>query len=791
MASMKEGGPKRRSDEVNQDVLTDAEPFPMDQEYWAFISYRHSDNEESGREWARWLQQKLERYEIPQDLVGEKNKWGDKIPKSLSPIFRDEDDLPAASDFFSTICQKLKNSKSLIVICSPRTAASNYVAEEIKYFKKHDRADRILALMIEGEPHCSSDTGKQDGCFPPILIYHLNADDSLDTKSRSEPIAADVRLNPGGRQGWTDLKKYRNKLLEGNKTKKEVSKTVTDYEAQQGNAVLKIVAGTIGVDLSILKDRHNAHQLALEKKRNRTRRMVIIALSAITMIALVGLVASIIFFHRAKEQARNAEAAQARAEVGEAAAKKAHATAVNERVEAEAILTVITYDLNEKLKHFSPARVRDEILQKVTNYYGKTGFERHGSSKNDLATHYMQIGNLELDAGSLTNALEFHQMARDLRVELVAEEPDAPGWIRNLAADHINLGKVTLLMGNLGEALKLFEKAGKLAEESIAIDPTNLKSQTRYLNSSYWMAEVYQKQGNLPSSLEVLTNYVDRLVELVRSNPSEPQLKQMLSSGHTAVGDLHLKAGQSETAIEHYEEALILSEELVELAPGNALYKSNLAVSYERMGVAYEDFGETERALTQSERKLQIDLELVKGDRHNVNHLRNLSITYRNLGDRKLLLGHVEDALEHYQKSLAESEYLTKRDPSNAEFRFDLSVTCSRLGNTNLELGDPNQALVFYATSLKLVSELVELAPDNVQYAIDQAISHSQIAKTHRYLLELPQNTGRHPQEAIEHFRKAIFILKRLKNDGRLNDDGENRLTFYEEELAELLGEPN
>jgi MTH538 TIR-like domain (DUF1863) len=37
-----------------------------------------------------WLHNELEGYEIPRELVGRKNSFGELIPEHLYPIFRDE-----------------------------------------------------------------------------------------------------------------------------------------------------------------------------------------------------------------------------------------------------------------------------------------------------------------------------------------------------------------------------------------------------------------------------------------------------------------------------------------------------------------------------------------------------------------------------------------------------------------------------------------------------------------------------------------------------------------------------
>src|SRR5207249_4517924 len=129
--------------------------------YAIFLSYRHADNREQGRQWATWLHQVLEGYEIPADLVGTKNSKGDSIPASLYPVFRDEEELPADADLTRNIRQALENSELMVVLCSPRAVESRFVAEEIRYFKELGKADRILALMIDGEPNAAKDLAKQ------------------------------------------------------------------------------------------------------------------------------------------------------------------------------------------------------------------------------------------------------------------------------------------------------------------------------------------------------------------------------------------------------------------------------------------------------------------------------------------------------------------------------------------------------------------------------------------------------------------------------------------------------
>ena len=132
--------------------MTD-EPLDQPRRYRAFISYSHQD-----RTWGEWLHRALERFWVPKRLVGRSGRYG-TIPRRLTPIFRDQDELPTATDLGQVINEALQQSDCLIVICSPGAAASRWVNEEILTFKRLGRGDRILALIVDGEPYASARAG--------------------------------------------------------------------------------------------------------------------------------------------------------------------------------------------------------------------------------------------------------------------------------------------------------------------------------------------------------------------------------------------------------------------------------------------------------------------------------------------------------------------------------------------------------------------------------------------------------------------------------------------------------
>ena len=156
-----------------------------EKKYWAFVSYSSKD-----KKWGKWLHKRLENYSIPSQYQGLQLCDGTKLGKHLRPVFRDRDELSSSSELGIVIEEALKQSRFLIVLCSPNSAASEWVNKEIEDFRKIHGAGRVLALIVEGEPNASANPNIDNDleCFPPALRYPL------------EPLAGDLRAEADGKQ---------------------------------------------------------------------------------------------------------------------------------------------------------------------------------------------------------------------------------------------------------------------------------------------------------------------------------------------------------------------------------------------------------------------------------------------------------------------------------------------------------------------------------------------------------------------------------------------------------------
>jgi tetratricopeptide (TPR) repeat protein len=196
--------------------------------YSAFISYNHRD-----RDWAVWLHRALERYSVPKRLWGRPAPWG-QIGARLPPVFRDRDELATSSDLAASVREALGESATLVVVCSPNSARSKWVDEEIQTFVAGGRAQSIRLIIVDGEPH-SPDPARE--CLPPSLMRD----------GAPEPLAADVRKAGDGKEP----------------------------------AKLKLLAGILGVPYDELRQREAAR---------RQKRLAVLALAAsIGFIVMAGL----------------------------------------------------------------------------------------------------------------------------------------------------------------------------------------------------------------------------------------------------------------------------------------------------------------------------------------------------------------------------------------------------------------------------------------------------------------------------------------------------------------------
>jgi len=157
--------------------------------YRAFISYSHRDELFSRR-----LHRRLEAYRPPRKaLEGLKDPspWHARI----RPVFRDQEELASSDSLSDAIQDALNASEVLIVLCSPASAKSRWVNEEIRHFRRAFPERKVFPIVIDGDPGADPRESPDTAAFPLAMLL---ADVDDPDGSYREPLAADARKEADG-----------------------------------------------------------------------------------------------------------------------------------------------------------------------------------------------------------------------------------------------------------------------------------------------------------------------------------------------------------------------------------------------------------------------------------------------------------------------------------------------------------------------------------------------------------------------------------------------------------------
>lgn len=463
--------------------------------YWAFLSYSHED-----KRWAAWLQRALETYALPRRLIGRPTPGG-PAPRRLRPIFRDLEELRADADLGERLETALRVSACLIVICSPAAARSVWVNEEVRQFKARRGEGHVLALIVAGEPFGTDQPGLEDQeCFPKALRLRVGADGVL-TDERIEPSAADVRPGRDSRR----------------------------------RALLRLVAGILGVDLDDLVQRDN-----------RRRIQQLLALSGVS----VGIAAGMCALAFAAMIERN--------------------DAVTQRGRAEGLIEFMIGDLRKTLEPEGRLDALDAIGGRALDYYaGQPLGQLDADSLGRRARVLHLLGVIRKQRGDLGAALSFFREAAASTGELLARYPDDPARIYDHAQSVDYLGEVALDRDDRKTALAEFDQYRRLAERLASLQPANQKwlGEVEEANSNVGM--LLLKDGHPDAAMDRFNRASDIAQRLVRESPGRRDRLWDLSQIDAWLADTEAARGHVDAALAHRQAESRIYTGLIAASPSD------------------------------------------------------------------------------------------------------------------------------------------------------------------------------------------------------------------------------
>lgn len=546
--------------------------------YWAFISYSHQD-----QAWGRWLHRALETYRIPSRLVGQPIAAG-TIPPRLGPVFRDRDELPTATDLDRTVAEALRQSWSLVVVCSPASAQSRWVNEEVREFQRLGRADRIHCLLVDGH---LDDAGAP--CFPPALRER-----PWSQQAPGEPIAADARRSGDGKT----------------------------------SARLKLVAGILGISFDKLVQRD--HQRGY-------RRIALVAVAAVLALVVLSTFTFLTITSR-----RDAEAQRSHAEglvefmLGD----------LRTRLAPEGRLATLDAVGKEALGYYAaqdPAKLdvdalarRARALQLIGQVYDERGqldealdvFRKAADSTAELlardevnpqriydhAQSVFGVGLIAWRRGRVDDAEADFRAYMALAERLVAIDPANAEWQAEIGYANSNLGTLLLGEARADEAATRFEATLQVARELAQEAPADTALQFNLAQSHAWLADARWHQGKPQQAIAEREAEVAIYQDMLASDPRNSEVRASLMVAEDALSSLSLSRGQVPLALSQSRRATLLAQELLAGDADNSVVTLSAASAFAELGEALGHGGDIEGARAAIARSHDLAQRLVARD---------------------------------------------------------------------------------------------------------------------------------------------------------------------------------
>ncbi len=689
--------------------------------YRAFLSYSHRDTA-----WAKWLHAALEGYRVDKDVVGRATPAG-PVPKTLRPIFRDREDFSAGHSLTAQTLAALEGSQFLVVICSPNAAKSQYVNEEIRRFKALGRADRVIPVIVDGEPGDPSCE-----CFPAALRFKVSPEGAL-TGEREEPIAADARAQGDG---------------------KELAKQ-------------KLVAALLGLRLDEVVRR-------AERARRRRNRFWS-ALAGLFLLLAIGTTGSAAY---AWQQLKTNDAfLSATLKTATEIVNTAVAQAEKYNVPRTATLDLLAradvlFDNMAQYGRPTPElryRKASMLIAFAANYeiLGDTTKQLARATQahrlladlaaekpddltyqHELSAALNSVGDVLAARGQLDDALASYRASLAIRDRLAVADRGNVRWQRDLASAHNKIGDVLQAQGKLDDALANYRLSATIGEALAARDPALARWHALALGR---VGEVLHAQGKLD---QALASYQAVRERLAAADPGNVMWQRELSVALVKIGDVLRDQGKLDAALASYRQSHAIDERLTALDPSNVGWQHDLSASHERIGNVLRVQWDLPGALQEYEAKRVILARLAAADPSNEGWQRDLSVAQSKIGDVLRYQGKLEEALAIFRASRAIDERLTKADPSNAEWQRDLSLAYERIGAVLRALGKLDEALARYRASLAIRTSLAVANPSNGLWQRDFAVGHAFVALTYQDLHK--------PGDALAEFREGRQIMAAL-----------------------------
>jgi tetratricopeptide (TPR) repeat protein len=697
----------------DQRVTTASEPH-----YRAFISYSHADSAV-----AAWLHRALESYHVPANLVGKETPVG-PVPRRLTPIFRDRDELAASGDLSTGLKDALAAAQFLIVIASPSAAQSRWVNEEVRTFKHVHGEGKVLTVIAAGEP------GSADAeCFPPAVQFRVRGD-GLISDQRAEPIAADLRAHGDGKR----------------------------------LAKLKLIAGLTGLKLDDLVQR--------EAARRQTRMTWLAAAASLLALIMTGLTVVAV---RARGEAEH-QRAEADGLV------EFMLTDLRKKLEPVGRLDALDVVGQRALKYYGeqdPGSLDADALGRrsralhlvgeVRNTRGDSegalvAFRQAAATTGELLTRdpdngqrifdqaqsVFWVGYVAYQRGQAKEAEAAFRAYKRYADRLVQIDPKNTDWQMEVSYADSNLGTLLLDQARYAEAETAFAAALKIVEVASARKPADAQAQIDVGQAISWLATAKDRLNKMPQAIALLRREIAIYAGVLKSDPTNMTAKSSSVAALQTIGRLKVALGDNAASIAAYRSATEVSGALIKIEPNNSKWREMDSIAH--YGLAKSLFFNNNHTLSGieiSKADQSLD-ELIRRDRKNITWNIILKSELDVLrGGLIQSEGNCKMALPLFAAASAQLKRVSS--DKNPVTTISLGWAEQWTGDCHKLLGDTSNAVSAWqsaAAAIRGPNEILDSTQLAIRYAVFRRLGR--YAEASQISAILDQNGYRHPYYELE-----------------------------------------
>lgn len=599
--------------------------------YRAFLSYCHADTKEAVR-----LHRSIEYFHIDKDLVGRETSMG-PVPPSIRPVFRDRHDFETGSIFGDRTLAELDASAALVVLCSPASAKSDAVNEEVRLFRWRHPDRPLIPIMLKGTAETK---GKQ--FFPQALRFEIDADGQISARPQVV-LAADMREIGDG------------------------------YDL----AVAKAVARLIGVAPDEVYRR-------AERRRREVQRNWIAGLAAVAGVLALLVVWAEVNRRQAVAQRRIAE----------------HNLAVAERSANDLVFTVFE-ELRERqgIRSSALGKILGSARQAIDRLVEKS--EGNASLRHIKAGFFQKMVELHLTRGDTVAAEAAADDLLALSEELLKEAPANPAWLHDRAVALAAKAGVLAQRQQFAAALAQYQSAYALLSRLAQQSPGNGEWQTSLAKASGWLGDVLKAQGRISEAARnyraSLTGFDASRRATGGDKLDADKAKSVIL---ISLGDIAVQRGRYDEAETLYGQSLVLRRAIAASDPTNLEFQRSVSVNLGKIGEIRTEQGFHAEALSAMKEAEAILETSAAADPENARWQHDLEVTHNQIGNVLLAQRDFAGARQRFEKSRSLADNLIRRDPDNADWRNDALVARGRLADVDMAEAKPDIALDAYRSVL-------------------------------------------------------------------------------------------